>query len=323
MISAASSDGKLQGILGIPRHQIIIFVFLAAMVAIAPLLAYPVFVMKVMCFAIFAMAFNMLLGFGGLLSFGHAAFFGSASYITAQAAKRWELSPELAILAGLGIAALMGFVVALFAIRRHGIYFTMVTLALAQMVYFFCLQAEFTGGEDGIQGVPRGSLFGLIDLSSDSSMYMFVAFIFLASTLLTLRIVHSPFGQVLKSIRENEDRATSLGYDVDRYKLIVFVLSAAMAGLAGSTKAIVFQTATLVDVHWSMSGEAVLMSIVGGLGTNFGPIVGAIIMISMQNYMSSFGEWIVVLHGLIFVLAVLMFRQGVVGKIAELIKRPL
>ena len=285
--------------------------------AAAPVLGvYPVFLMKALCFALFACAFNLLIGFGGLLSFGHAMFLGSAGYVCAHAAKEWGWPPEFAILAGTSAAAAMGVVVGLLAIRRQGIYFAMITLALAQMVFFFCLQAPFTHGEDGIQAVPRGKLFGLIDLSNTLVMYYVVLAIFLAAFLLIYRIVHSPFGQVLKAIRENEPRAISLGYDAEKYKLLAFILSATLAGLAGATKAIVFQLASLTDVHWTMSGEVVLMTLLGGMGTIFGPVVGAFTIIGLENYLAGFGSWVTVITGVIFVICVLAFRRGVVGELA-------
>ncbi|MFA6032045.1 MAG: branched-chain amino acid ABC transporter permease [Myxococcota bacterium] len=309
---------------GTERLHRAIFIGLAVVLAVAPFLAYPVFVMKVLCFALFALAFNLLLGYGGLLSFGHAAYFGMASYVSAYTAKHWGLTPELAILAGTLIAAGLGAVFGSLAIRRQGIYFAMITLALAQMVFFFSLQTpKFTGGEDGIQSVPRGRLFGLIDLADDRTLYYVVAVIFMAGVLLIYRIIHSPFGQVCKAIRDNEPRAISLGYRANQYKLAVFVLSATLAGLAGATKAIVFQLASLTDVHWSMSGEVVLMTLVGGLGTVFGPIAGALVIVAMQNYLASFGAWVTVIQGCIFVICVLLFREGIVGVIAKAIKRPL
>jgi branched-chain amino acid transport system permease protein len=279
--------------------------------------------MKVMCFALFACAFNLLIGYGGLLSFGHAMFFGGAAYIAAHAAKVWGLSPELAVLAATAAAALLGVVAGLIAIRRQGIYFAMITLALAQMVFFFSVQAPFTGGEDGIQAVPRGRLFGLVDLAQVTNMYVFVFVIFLGGFLLIYRVIHSPFGQVLKAIRENEPRAVSLGYDTDRYKLLAFVLSAALAGLAGGTKALVFQLASLTDVHWTMSGEVVLMTLVGGLGTVFGPVVGALIIVAMANYLAQLGAWVTVVQGAIFVVCVLTFRRGVIGELGHWLKKPL
>ncbi|CAN7625406.1 branched-chain amino acid ABC transporter permease [Bosea sp. LjRoot90] len=297
---------------------------IAIALVIAPFVAYPVFVMKVLCFALFALAFNLLLGYGGLLSFGHAAYFGMASYVSAYTAKNWGLTPELAILAGTLIAALLGLAFGALAIRRQGIYFAMITLALAQMAFFFSLQTpRFTGGEDGIQAVPRGKLFGLFSLADDRALYWLVAAVFMGGLLLIYRVIHSPFGQVCKAIRDNEPRAISLGYRASQYKLAVFVLSAGIAGLAGATKAIVFQLASLTDVHWSMSGEVVLMTLVGGLGTVFGPIVGAIVIVSMQNFLATLGAWVTVVQGVVFVICVLLFREGIVGMIAKWIKKPL
>ncbi len=300
-----------------------IFIAIAVFLAVAPFLLYPVFLMKVLCFALFACAFNLLLGYGGLLSFGHAAYLGTASYICAHTAKVWGMPPELAILFGTAAAAALGFVFGSLAIRRQGIYFAMITLALAQMVFFFSLQAPFTGGEDGIQAVPRGRLFGLIDLSRDTTLYYLVAVIFLAGVLFIYRVIHSPFGQVLKAIRDNEPRAISLGYATNRYKLVVFTLSATLAGLAGATKAIVFQLASLTDVHWTMSGEVVLMTLVGGMGTVFGPMVGAAVIVTMQNYLAHLGAWVTVIQGIIFVICVMLFREGIIGVIAKKLKRPL
>ena len=292
-------------------------VVMAALLAVAPFAGiYPVFLMKALCFALFACAFNLLIGFAGLLSFGHAMFLGTAGYVCAHAAKVWGWPPEAAILAGTGAAATLGLVTGLLAIRRQGIYFAMITLALAQMIYFFCLQAPFTHGEDGIQSVPRGRLFGLLDLSNTLTMYYFVLIVFIAAFALIYRVIHSPFGQVLKAIRENEPRAISLGYDAERYKLLAFVLSATLAGLAGATKAIVFQLASLTDVHWTMSGEVVLMTLLGGMGTVFGPVVGAFIIIGLENYLAAFGEWVTVITGAIFVVCVLAFRQGIVGELS-------
>jgi branched-chain amino acid transport system permease protein len=305
------------------RHQWLAFGLMFVFFAIAPYFIYPVFLMKVMCFALFACAFNLLLGFGGLLSFGHAMFFGTAGYAAAHAAKVWGLTPELSVLFSTLCATLLAWVVGLLAIRRQGIYFAMITLALSQMVYFVYLQTPFTGGEDGIQGVPQGRLFGLIDLTDSTAMYCFVLGIFLAGFALVWRIVHSPFGQVLKAIRENEQRALSLGYDTDRFKLIAFVLSGLVAGMAGGTKALVFQLASLTDVHWTMSGEVVLMTLVGGLGTIFGPVVGAAVIVTMQNYLAQLGSWVTVVQGLIFVVCVMLFRKGVIGEIATLIRKPL
>ena len=305
------------------RAHKLAFLFLVAFFALAPLVLYPVFLMKVMCFALFACAFNLLIGFGGLLSFGHAMFLGTAGYATAHAAKVWGFPPEFAILFGTACAALLGLVTGLLAIRRQGIYFAMITLALAQMIYFYCLQAPFTHGEDGIQAVPRGVLFGFIDLSNISAMYATVMAIFLGGFLLIYRTIHSPFGQVLKAIRENEQRAISLGYDTERYKFLAFMLSATLAGLAGATKALVFQLASLTDVHWSMSGEVVLMTLLGGMGTVFGPVAGALAVITMENYLAQLGAWVTVVQGAIFVLCVLTFRRGIVGELARLIRRPL
>lgn len=311
------------GAAGMPRLHQVIFAGLLTLALAAPFMLYPVFVMKVLCFVLFACAFNLLLGFGGLLSFGHAAYFGSASYVAAHAAKVWGLTPELAILCGTATAAALGFVFGGLAIRRAGIYFAMVTLAFAQMVYFFALQAPFTGGEDGIQAVPRGDLLGIISLRSDLTLYFFVLAIVFTGLLLIYRIVHSPFGQVLKAIRDNEPRAISLGYRVNRYKLAIFVLSATLAGLAGSTKALVFQLASLTDVHWTMSGEVVLMTLLGGMGTVFGPIVGAAAIVTMQNYLAGFGAWVTVIQGAIFVIGVLLFREGIVGVLSRWLKKPL
>ena len=305
------------------RHQYIGIAVMAALFAAAPLVVYPVFMMKAMCFALFACAFNLLLGFGGLLSFGHAMFLGTAGYAAAHAAKVWGLSPELAILFGTACAFALSIVTGLLAIRRLGIYFAMITLALAQMIFFFYLQSSFTGGEDGIQSVPRGRLFGFIDLSNIWAMYYTTFVVFIAGFLLIYRVIHSPFGQVLKSIRENEARATSLGYDSVRYKFMAFMLSGTLAGLAGATKALVFQLASLTDVHWTMSGEVVLMTLLGGLGTIFGPVVGAFIIITMENYLAQLGAWVTVVQGAIFVVCVLTFRRGVVGEIAHFIKKPL
>jgi len=298
------------------RTMLIATAAMAAALAVAPHIGiYPVFLMKALCFALFACAFNLLIGFGGLLSFGHAMFLGTAGYVSAHAAKVWGAPPELAILAGTAAAALLGIVAGALAIRRQGIYFAMITLALAQMIYFFCLQTPFTHGEDGIQAVPRGKLFGLLDLTHPLTMYYVVLVIFLAAFLLIFRVVHSPFGNVLKAIRENEPRAISLGYDAERYKLLAFVLSATLAGLAGATKAIVFQLASLTDVHWTMSGEVVLMTLLGGMGTIFGPVVGAFAIIGLESYLAVFGQWVTVITGAIFVVCVLAFRRGIVGEL--------
>lgn len=308
---------------GMPMLHKLIFLALFALTLLLPYAVYPVFAMKVMCFALFACAFNLLLGFGGLLSFGHAAYFGWGSYVAAHAAKVLGLTPELSILAGTFTAALLGLVIGALSIRRQGIYFAMVTLAFAQMAYFFALQVPLTGGEDGIQSVPRGDLFGVIPLQTNLSLYYFVLVVTFAGILLIYRIVHSPFGQVLKAIRENETRAISLGYQVDRYKLVVFVLSAALSGLAGATKSQVFQLASLTDVHWMMSGEVVLMTLIGGMGTIFGPIAGAVVIITMQNYLATFGAWVTVIQGAVFVVSVLLFREGIVGVLQKWLKRDL
>jgi len=305
------------------RAQAIAFALMLAFFLVAPYFVYPVFLMKVLCFALFACAFNLLVGYVGLLSFGHAAFMGMAAYFCGHAAKAWGLPPGVSILIGTLGATLLGIVIGALAIRRQGIYFAMITLALSQMVYFFCLEAKFTGGEDGIQGIPQGKLFGLIGLDKMMPLYFTVLVIFLAGFLLIYRTIHSPFGQVLKAIRENEPRAISLGYRVDQYKLLAFVLSAALAGLAGATKSIVFQLAALTDVHWSMSGEVVLMALVGGLGTVYGPVVGALILVTMEQYLATLGSWVTVVQGGIFVACVLLFRRGVVGELARLLKTAL
>jgi branched-chain amino acid transport system permease protein len=282
---------------------------------VTPLFVYPIFLMKALCFALFACAFNVLVGYAGLLSFGHAAFLGTAGYVSAYAAKAWGLPPELALVAGTTAAAALGLAIGSLAIRRQGIYFSMITLALAQMLYFFYLQAPFTGGEDGIQAVPRGVLFGLVDLRQPMSMYGLVLAIFLAGFLVLYRTIHSPFGQILKALRDNEPRAISLGYNADHYKLIAFVLSATLSGLAGATKVLVFQLASLTDVHWTMSGEVVLMTLLGGLGTVYGPVVGAFIVVALENYLAQLGSWVTVVQGGIFVACVLTFRRGIVGEL--------
>ncbi|WP_454743836.1 branched-chain amino acid ABC transporter permease [Cupriavidus necator] len=317
------------------RYSYIATVIVILILAAAPQMgAYPVFVLKVACFALFAYAFNLLIGYTGLLSFGHAAFWGGAGYTAGHAMKVWGVTPELGILLGTVTAAALGYVFGSLAIRRQGIYFSMITLALAQMLFFIFLQAPFTGGEDGLQGIPRGKLFGLIPLDSDLTLYYIVLVVIAAVVLFIARIVHSPFGQVLRAIKENEPRAISLGYDVDRVKLLAFVLSAALAGLAGSLKALVLGFATLSDVHWSMSGAVILMTLVGGLGTLTGPIVGAFVIIALENKLGDIGTWLASLTGVaqlgalgesvstvtgvIFVVCVLSFRQGIVGTLAEL-----
>jgi branched-chain amino acid transport system permease protein len=283
----------------------------------APFVLYPVFLMEALCFALFACAFNLLIGYVGLLSFGHAAFLGTAAYVTAHTVKVWGLPPELGILAGVAGAAILGTAFGWLAIRRQGIYFAMITLALAQMIYFVALQVPFTHGEDGIQAVPRGRLFGVIDLDDTLAMYYFVLAMFLLGFALIVRTINSPFGQVIKAIRENEARAVSLGYHADHYKLVVFILSAGLSGLAGSVKSLVFQLASLTDVEWTMSGWVVLMTLVGGLGTVLGPVVGAFFLVAMQHYLAQLGSWVTVVQGIIFVFCVLVFRRGIVGVIVS------
>jgi branched-chain amino acid transport system permease protein len=302
------------------HSEMIAFVIIAVAFAIAPVFFYPVFLMKALCFALFACAFNLLIGYVGLLSFGHALFFGWASYVSAHAAKVWGVPPELAILAGAATGTALGAIVGALAIRRQGIYFAMITLALAQMMFFFAVQAPFTHGEDGIQAVPRGKLLGLIDLADQTNMYATVLLIFLGCFLLIYRIINSPFGEVLKAIRENEARAISLGYKTERYKLVAFVLSATFAGVAGATKALVFQLASLTDVDWPMSGEVILMTLVGGLGTLFGPVAGAFFMVTLENYLTTIGQWVFVVQGVIFVVCVLLFRRGIIGELAHLLR---
>jgi len=303
------------------NRTVLAFLVLAAAGLVAPLVGYPIFLMKVLCFALFASAFNLLIGFTGLLSFGHAMFFGFAAYVCGHAAKVWGLTPELAIALGTLSAGVLGVVTGWLAVRRQGIYFAMVTLALAQMVYFICVQAPFTYAEDGIQSIPRGKLLGVVDLANDRVMYYLVFAVFMAGLLGIYRIVHSPFGQVLKSIRENEARALSLGYDVDRYKHLAFVLSASLAGLAGATKSLAFGLATLTDVGWQMSGEVVLMTLLGGMGTIFGPALGAAIVVTMQNYLSGLGSMVTIIMGVTFVVCVLLFRRGIVGEIQHRLAR--
>ncbi len=300
----------------------IVIAALLVLAVLAPFLGfYTVFLMKILCFGLFAAAFNLLIGYVGLLSFGHAAFFGMAAYVTGHSAKVWGLTPELAILAGTATAAVLGTAFGWLAIRRMGIYFAMVTLALAQMVFFFCLQAPFTHGEDGIQAIPRGELFGLISLRDNDVMYYFVLAIFCFGLWLVWRAVNSPFGQVLKAIRENEQRAVSLGYRTEHYKLVAFVMSATISGLAGGTKALVFQLASLTDVHWHTSGEVVLMSLMGGLGTVFGPVIGAALVVTIQNKLAQLGAWVTIIQGIIFVVVVLLFRRGILGELQALLDR--
>ena len=303
------------------RYERVAFAVMFVAFAAAPFLIYPRFGMQLLCFALFACAFNLLIGFGGLLSFGHAMFFGMGSYLAAHASAVWGLPIELAILVGAATSLVLGAVSGFIAIRRQGIYFAMITLALAQMVYFFCLRAPFTGGENGILGVKRGHLLGVLDLSEPLTMYYFVFAVFILAFLLIHRIIHSPFGQVLKAIRENEPRAISLGYRTERYKLAAFVMSATLAGLAGATKAMVTQNASLTDVYWTMSGEVVLMTLLGGMGTVFGPVVGAVVIISMQLYLAELGAWVTIIQGGIFVFCVLAFRRGIVGEIEAWLRR--
>lgn len=298
----------------------ILWLLLIALGVAAPFLAYPVFLMKVLCFALFACAFNLLLGYVGLLSFGHAAFFGGAAYIAGYAITAWGFSPLEGIVLGSLFSLALGWMFGTLVIRRHGIYFAMVTLALAQIVYFFAVQLPFTGGENGLQGIPRGYLFGVFNLNSPLTMYYTVFGIFLIGFLVIYRAINSPFGKVLTAIRENEPRARSLGYDVERFKLIAFVISATIAGTAGATKAVVFQFASLTDVHWQTSGQVVLMTLLGGLGTLLGPVVGALTVITLQNQLSTFGSWVEVIIGVIFVVCVLVFRRGLVGEGIEILR---
>ena len=308
---SASSESSLT------RYSRLAWLAGLALLIAAPFIGlYPIFVMKALCYAIFACAFNLLLGYTGLLSFGHAAYLGAAAYFTGYLVRSAGFSPELGVLAGMLGAGLIGLLVGLIAIRRQGIYFAMVTLAMAQMIYFVWLQAPFTGGEDGLQGVPRGKLFGLIPLQNDIAMYFVVLTVFVAVFLAIIRIVHSPYGQVLKAIRENEPRAISLGYDVDKYKLLAFVLSTSLAGLAGSLKTLVLGFATLSDAHWSLSGEVVLMTLLGGMGTFAGPVLGAFTIIGLQDLLADrVGSWVTVIIGVIFVLCVVGFRRGFVGEL--------
>ena len=294
---------------------------MTGLLLLAPLVVYPFFLMQALCIALFACAFNLLVGYVGLLSFGHAMFLGSAAYVSAHIAKVWGWDPAAAILIGAACAALLGVVTGALAIRRQGIYFAMITLALSQMIYFFCLQAPFTHGEDGIQSVPQGRFLGVLDLSNQTILYYFVLAVFLFGFLVIYRTINSPFGDILKAIRENEPRAVSLGYRVDQYKLTAFVLSAALAGLAGATKAIFAQNASLTDVQFATSGEVVLMTLLGGLGTIYGPVVGAFIIVAMQQYLGQYlGQWVTVIQGAIFVVCVLLFRRGIVGEIASLLQ---
>ena len=320
----AMTDDTLPAIPRTIRDEMIAFGVMTALLLIVPLTGvYPFFVMQALCFALLACAFNLLIGYGGLLSFGHAMFLGTAGYVSAHALKVWGLPPELGIVVGTAAAALLGLVTGYISIKRQGIYFSMITLALSQLLYFLYLQAPFTHGEDGIQGIPQGHLLGIFDLSKPMVLYYVVLAGFLAGFLLIYRTINSPFGEVLKSIRENEPRAISLGYKTDQYKLLAFILSGTLAGFAGSLKVFVAQNASLTDVHWSMSGEIVLMTLVGGLGTIFGPVVGAFVIIAMQQYLAGFGQWVTVIQGVIFVACVLLFRRGLVGELAHLLRRSL
>jgi len=309
---------------GRTADEMIAFVIMTGLLVIVPLTGiYPYFVMQALCFALFACAFNLLIGYSGLLSFGHAMFLGTAGYVTAHALKVWGVSPEIGIILGVVAAAALSVITGLIAIRRQGIYFAMITLALSQLLFFIYLQTPFTHGEDGIQGIPQGMMFGVFDLSKPTTLYYVVLAIFLLGFLLIYRAINSPFGEVLKSIRENEQRAISLGYKTDQYKLLAFILSGTLAGLAGAVKVFVAQNASLTDVHWTMSGEVVLMTLVGGLGTVFGPVVGAFVIIAMQQYLAGFGQWVTVIQGAIFVICVLTFRRGIIGEIAHFFKRSL
>jgi len=306
------------------RDEIIAFAVMAALLVIVPFTGiYPYFVMQALCFALLACAFNLLIGYGGLLSFGHAMFLGTAGYVTAHALKVWGVSPEFGILAGIIAAAGLGVITGLIAIRRQGIYFAMITLALSQLLYFIYLQTPFTHGEDGIQGIPQGRLFGVFNLANPTILYYVILAGFLFGFVVIFRTINSPFGEVLKAIRENEPRAISLGYKTDQYKLLAYILSGTLAGFAGALKVFVAQNASLTDVHWSMSGEIVLMTLVGGLGTVFGPVVGAFVIIAMQQYLAGFGQWVTVIQGVIFVVCVLTFRRGVIGEIAHYFRRSL
>jgi branched-chain amino acid transport system permease protein len=306
------------------RDEMIAFGIMTLLLVVVPFTGiYPFFVMQALCFALLACAFNLLIGYGGLLSFGHAMFLGTAGYVTAHALKVWGLPPELGIVVGTAAAALLGVVTGLIAIRRQGIYFAMITLALSQLLYFIYLQTPFTHGEDGIQGIPQGKLFGFLDLTNPTILYYVVLAGFLLGFLLIFRTINSPFGEVLKSIRENEQRAISLGYKTDQYKLLAFILSGTLAGFAGSLKVFVAQNASLTDVHWSMSGEIVLMTLVGGLGTIFGPVVGAFVITAMQQYLAGYGQWVTVIQGVIFVACVMAFRRGIIGEIAHYLRRSL
>jgi branched-chain amino acid transport system permease protein len=303
-------------------NEMIAFVLMAVLLAVVPFTSiYPFFVMQALCFALFACAFSLLIGYGGLLSFGHSMFLGTAGYFTAHALKVWGVSPEVGIIVGIVGAAGLSMIAGLIAIRRLGIYFAMITLALSQLVYFIYLQAPFTHGEDGIQNIPQGILFGILDLSEPTRLYYVILIGFLLGFLLIYRSINSPFGEVLKSIRENEQRATSLGYKAEQYKLMAFILSGTLSGFAGALKVFVAQNASLTDVHWTMSGEVVLMTLVGGLGTVFGPVIGTFVIVAMQQYLAGFGQWVMVIQGAVFVVCVLTFRRGIVGELAHYFRR--
>jgi branched-chain amino acid transport system permease protein len=320
----AMTDDTLPATPRAARDEMIAFGLMTALLLIVPFTGiYPFFVMQALCFALLACAFNLLIGYGGLLSFGHAMFLGTAGYVSAHALKVWGLSPELGILIGVAAAAGLGVVTGLIAIRRQGIYFSMITLALSQLLYFIYLQTPFTHGEDGIQGIPQGHMFGFLNLANPTVLYYVVMAGFLIGFLVIFRTINSPFGEVLKSIRENEQRAISLGYKTDQYKLLAYILSGTLAGFAGSLKVFVAQNASLTDVHWSMSGEIVLMTLIGGLGTVFGPVFGAFVFTAMQQYLAGYGQWVTVIQGVIFVACVLTFRRGVVGEIAHYFRRSL
>ncbi len=323
-MTSITTDPRTPVAIQAARDEAIGFVVMTVLLLLVPFSGiYPFFVMQALCFALFACAFNLLIGYGGLLSFGHAMFLGTAGYVSAHASREWGFPPELAILTGtaasFGLSVVTGFI----AIRRLGIYFAMITLALSQLIYFIYLQTPFTHGEDGIQGVPQGHMFGIFDLSNPTVLYYVILGVFLIGFLIIYRAINSPFGDALKSIRENEQRAISLGYKADQYKLLAYILSGTLAGLAGGLKVFVAQNASLTDVHWMISGEVVLMTLIGGLGTIFGPVVGAFIVIAMQQYLAGFGQWVTVIQGAIFVVCVLAFRRGIVGEIAHYFKRSL
>jgi branched-chain amino acid transport system permease protein len=320
----AMTDDTLPVTPRVIRDEMIAFAVMTVLLALVPLTGlYPFFVMQALCFALLACAFNLLIGYGGLLSFGHAMFLGTGGYVTAHAAKVWGFPPELSIVVGIIASAGLGIITGVVAIRRQGIYFAMITLALSQLMYFIYLQAPFTHGEDGIQGIPQGRLFGILDLSKPTILYYVIVAGFLFGFLVIFRAINSPFGEVLKSIRENEQRAISLGYKTDQYKLLAFILSGTLAGFAGSLKVFVVQNASLSDVEVGMSGLIVLMTLVGGLGTVFGPVIGAFIIVATQQYLAGFGSWVTVIQGSIFVACVLTFRRGIVGEIAHFFRRSL